>query len=48
MGSQDDQRTAAEKCRLMRVTARDMGAAGRDNYYGYGVINYEAALKADR
>lgn len=48
LGAQNPRLTSAEKYRLMRGSARDMGARGRDNYYGYGIINYEAALKAGR
>jgi len=34
--------------RILQTSARDLGAAGRDNYYGYGLVNVGAALKADR
>lgn len=46
--SQKPSRGSAEKYRLMLHTARDMGPGGRDNYYGHGRVNYEAALRRGR
>ncbi len=46
--SQNPRRGSAAKLRLMRGTAKDMGSRGRDDRYGYGRINYEAALRAGR
>ena len=46
--SQDPRRGSATKFRLMHGTARDTGPRGRDNRYGHGRINYEAALRAGR
>jgi len=34
--------------RLLQVSAKDLGTAGRDNYYGFGLVNVAAVLKADR
>lgn len=36
--------TNAEVRQALAVTAEDLGAAGRDNSYGWGLINAEAAL----
>ena len=46
--SQNPSRGSAAKFRLMLRTAGDMGPKGRDNYYGHGRVNYEAALRAGR
>ena len=48
MESQAPARGPEAKYKLMKRTAKDMGAAGRDNQYGYGRVNFEAALKAGR
>ena len=32
--------------RAIEVTAIDLGSSGRDNYYGHGLIDVEAAMKA--
>ena len=36
--------TPAEIRTAMQTTAQDLGTAGRDDYYGYGLINLNAAL----
>lgn len=46
--SQNPRRGSAAKFRLMLRTATDMGPRSRDNYYGHGRVNYEAALRAGR
>ncbi|HCU50753.1 MAG TPA: type VII secretion-associated serine protease, partial [Micromonosporaceae bacterium] len=38
---------ASEVVRRLTATAVDKGAPGRDNEYGYGVLNLVAALTAD-
>jgi thermitase len=39
--------TANEVQSIIKTTADDLGASGRDNYYGYGIINaYQALQKA--
>ncbi|MBQ2696111.1 MAG: S8 family serine peptidase [Clostridia bacterium] len=37
--------TTAEFKALLQNTATDLGATGRDNYYGYGLLDCEAAVK---
>jgi hypothetical protein len=39
--------TASQVINRIVSTAKDAGAAGKDPLYGYGVLNAEAALKAD-
>jgi membrane-anchored mycosin MYCP len=39
--------TASQVINRIVSTAKDTGAAGKDPLYGYGVLNAEAALKAD-
>jgi hypothetical protein len=39
--------SAAEVIHRLTATATDKGPPGRDNEYGYGVINIVAALTAD-
>ncbi len=39
--------TPAEVQNLLQSTADDLGASGRDNTYGHGLLNLEAALKAN-
>lgn len=34
--------------RILQTSASDLGAVGRDSYYGYGLVNVSAALKVDR
>jgi serine protease len=36
--------TAAQVREALTATAEDLGAAGRDNYYGYGLVRAKAAL----
>jgi serine protease len=36
--------TAAKIVAAMTSTAQDLGAVGRDNSYGYGLVNAQAAL----
>ncbi len=31
---------------VLQMTADDLGTPGRDNYYGYGLVNAEAALRS--
>ena len=38
--------TTEEFKMLLQTTATDLGDEGRDDYYGYGLINCEAAVKA--
>lgn len=38
--------TNEEVMEIMRVTARDLGAKGKDKYFGYGEIDVDQALKA--
>jgi serine protease len=38
--------TNAEIRQVLRDTAEDLGAAGRDNYYGYGLVQAKAAIDA--
>ena len=42
--SHDTTKTAADIRNALAATAEDLGDAGRDNAYGYGLINAEAAL----
>lgn len=44
--SQDPERTAEATVELMRATASDLGASGRDDRYGHGLIQAGAALAA--
>ncbi|MCM2677753.1 S8 family peptidase [Alkalicoccobacillus plakortidis] len=37
--------TNDEVYEIIRSTANDLGTPGKDNYYGYGEINAEAAIK---
>lgn len=39
--------SAAEVIHRLTATADDKGTAGRDDYYGYGVINLVRSLTAD-
>ncbi len=41
----DPQITASEFKALLADTAKDMGAEGKDNYFGYGLVDCEAAVK---
>jgi serine protease len=38
--------TNAEIRQVLRDTAQDLGAAGRDDYYGYGLVQAKAAIDA--
>lgn len=38
--------TNAEIRQVLRDTAEDLGTAGRDNYYGYGLVQAKAAIDA--
>lgn len=38
--------TNAQIRQVLRDTAEDLGAAGRDNYYGYGLVRAKAAIDA--
>jgi serine protease len=38
--------TASQVRSALESTAKDLGAAGRDNYYGYGLVNAAAAIGA--
>ncbi len=38
--------TNAQIRQVLRDTAQDLGAAGRDNYYGYGLVQAKAAIDA--
>jgi serine protease len=38
--------TNAEIRQVLRDTAEDLGAAGRDNYYGYGLVQAKVAIDA--
>ena len=38
--------TNAEIRSVLQQTAEDLGAAGRDNYYGYGLVRAKAAIDA--
>jgi len=38
--------TNAEIRAVLQQTAQDLGAAGRDNYYGYGLVQAKAAIDA--
>lgn len=40
--------TSAAAERILRSTARDLGSPGRDNSYGWGLVDAEAALKEAR
>ena len=46
--SQAPARGPVAKEKLMKRTAKDMGAAGRDNQYGHGRVNFESALRSGR
>jgi subtilisin family serine protease len=37
-------KTNAEIRQALRATAQDLGTAGRDNYYGYGLVQAKAAI----
>ncbi|MCX6044455.1 MAG: S8 family serine peptidase [Chloroflexi bacterium] len=45
--SQEPTRTVADLTRLIETTALDLGDAGRDDKFGYGLINPLAALEAE-
>jgi hypothetical protein len=36
--------TGAQAVALLKESATDLGAAGRDNYFGYGLVNADAAV----
>ncbi len=38
--------SASQVRNVLQTTAKDLGTAGRDNYYGYGLVNAAAALGA--
>jgi hypothetical protein len=45
--AQDPSRTPAEVRRIIERSADDLGAPGRDDFFGHGRINVERALRSD-
>jgi len=42
--SADQNMTGAQAVALLKESATDLGAAGHDNYFGYGLVNADAAV----